>query len=200
MKSTAKEQWRPVSGFEGHYEVSDLGRVRSLDRLINRRNGTSEFKRGRILKQAKAGRGYLFVSLAVERVCRQTYVHRLVASAFVLHVSGPHVNHIDFNRENNAASNLEWVTPKRNTEHSIRAGRWADIHANKRILAAYNPKRAQKLTLATVEAIRSACQRGESQFAIGARFGITQATVSKIKRGSIWTDTVRSTALSQSRM
>lgn len=108
------ELWASVAGFEGLYEVSNLGQVRSLI-------ATKKTPRGRILKPRIAGRGYLFVSLYKGGRCFERYVHRLVAAAFVAGDKSMAVNHMDFDKVNNAACNLEWVTSKENSRHRIAA-------------------------------------------------------------------------------
>lgn len=114
------------------------------------------------------------------------YVHRLVAEAFLLGPSMSQVNHKDLDKTNNSASNLEWTDRKGNAQHALANGRYSVQHIGGKTLAVNNPTRAKKLTIEQVLAIREACCRGESQSAIGARFGIEQATVSKIKRRAIW--------------
>lgn len=114
-----QERWLPIAGFEGLYEVSDQGRVRSHDRVVIRSNGVTELRRGRILKPAREGRGYLFVGLYRDGLRRHCKIHRLVATAFLAPSSSPHVNHIDFDKTNNCASNLEWVTPAENLHHHL---------------------------------------------------------------------------------
>lgn len=125
------EEWRPVIGFEGHYEVSNKGNVRSLDRTIFDLNGRRKrFIKGVALKPSKDKDGYCFVRLHSQG-SGYTYfkVHRLVALIFIPNPNNlPCVNHIDFNRSNNIVENLEWCSSKQNYEHSMRAGR---IHSNK---------------------------------------------------------------------
>lgn len=113
-----KEIWKPVEGYEGLYEISNLGRVKSLSRQkqLNKYVKTID---ERIMKQSLNKRGYMYVRLTKNGVQRAYRVHRLVAAAFVENPDNlPHVNHIDFNRTNNRADNLEWITPKCNSEHS----------------------------------------------------------------------------------
>lgn len=111
------EEWRMAA--DG-YEVSDLGRVRSVDRYVPVRGG-SRLAKGRILRQfLSKSTGYLQVDLAGVRHS----VHRLVALAFCAGYSSDlHVNHVDGNRTNNGAANLEWVTPSENVRHGFRSGR-----------------------------------------------------------------------------
>lgn len=109
-----KEEWRPVMGWEGYYEVSNLGRVRSLDREIN-----GYVKSGRILKPQDNGHSYLNVGLhAPNKIDKHAYVHILVATAFIPNPDKlEEVNHKDFNKQNNSIENLEWVTRRDNQLH-----------------------------------------------------------------------------------
>jgi hypothetical protein len=114
------EEWRAVVGHPG-YEVSSTGRVRSTDRSISaacRWGGMMEKQmRGRVLRPWLVGAGYLMVTMGLERSSR-AYVHRLVAEAFLSHTpERPEVNHMDGNKLNNHASNLEWVTASENMRH-----------------------------------------------------------------------------------
>lgn len=118
------EEWKDISGFEGYYQVSNLGRVRSLPRIQtvpNRYGGFHERKDdGRLLTPTDNGNGYKIVGLRmVNAKRRKFFVHRLVAEAFVPKRSGmDFVNHIDHDKTNNAASNLEWCTQEENARYS----------------------------------------------------------------------------------
>lgn len=130
-----EEIWKPVVGFEGLYEVSSLGNIRSLDTLVFRGNGVNQINgqrlRGRVMAQRRDSKGYARINLygkpdeSRKRKKHCLMVHRIVAEAF--HSDSPDfgsdVNHIDFDPSNNAASNLEWVTRKKNLRHSAQAGR-----------------------------------------------------------------------------
>lgn len=112
------EEWRPVKGFEGLYEVSSTGKVRSLDRTVKDKNGKRVRKfRGRELKDVCANTGYHHVSLHKnsERDVRRQ-VQALVAEAFLEDswFEGAQVDHIDGIRANNYVDNLRWVTPREN--------------------------------------------------------------------------------------
>lgn len=114
------ENWKSVPGFEGSHEVSDLGRVRSVDRkaLVNGANKKHlRFYKGRMLKPYEFPNGYMGITLELRG--KGFLVHRLVAQAFVPNGKHkPQVNHKDGDRKNNAASNLEWVTCSENNKHS----------------------------------------------------------------------------------
>lgn len=122
-----EEKWAPIKKFEGYYEVSNLGRVRSLDRkMIIKGNGGGYYegiRRGKILKQRDSNVGYLRVYLSSVKngISRSYSVHRLVAEAFIPGGGKrKQVNHKDENKHNNIADNLEWCTAKYNSSYGTR--------------------------------------------------------------------------------
>ena len=117
-----EEIWKDVVGFEGLYQVSSLGRIKSLDRYILKKNGVTEFKRGKMMTLIRNKQNNVYeVSLSKQghRKCRK--IHRIVAEAFI-HNDNPEekttVNHIDGKRENNRVDNLEWSTYSENLQHA----------------------------------------------------------------------------------
>ena len=113
-----EETWRDIKGYEGRYQVSNIGRVKSLDRTIAKKNGLKQTIRGRILKPKTERKGYLRVVLNDSGKMKSFFVHRLVCEAFHENPKNkPCVNHIDENKANNVASNLEWCTFKENNNH-----------------------------------------------------------------------------------
>lgn len=125
-----EEIWKPVVGFEGRYEVSNLGNVRSLDTFVVYSNGRSRVHKGRVLK-FDYKHGYRYVTLiGTEKKLNCKRVHRLVAEAFIPNLNNlPEVNHIDFNRANNRVENLEWCNRAENVLHSFNAGRNNGVYA-----------------------------------------------------------------------
>lgn len=115
------EIWKDVIGYESLYQVSNLGRVRSLDRLVISNNGKRNLK-GKILKNRKGlYNDYYFVSLCNNIKCKNILIHRLVAQAFIANPENkPQVNHIDGNVNNNSINNLEWCTHSENNLHKAR--------------------------------------------------------------------------------
>jgi hypothetical protein len=133
------EIWIPVKGYEGLYEVSDLGRVRSFDKYVLCTSNGVEMNilhRGKILKPAKRRHGYLAVMLYGRgghktRNCKQFSVHRLVAEAFIPNSGNlPEVNHKDECKTNNCAENLEWVTRLENVNYGTAKTRRAKKAVN----------------------------------------------------------------------
>lgn len=125
--------WKDVIGFEGLYQVSDDGRVRSLPRLkICGFNGKQSVQKGRILKPGHTNHGYAFVNLVKDGKSKPHYIHRLVAQAFIPNpLNLPYVNHKDENPKNNAVWNLEWCTPKYNANYGTAKERAAEaVRAN----------------------------------------------------------------------
>ena len=119
-----EEIWRPIEGYEGLYEVSSYGRVRSLDKY----DSMNRFLRGRILRLFTDGLGYLRAQLYSNSKRKSFLVHRLVAQAFILNPDNlPQVNHRDENPSNDNVDNLEWCDGKYNVNYGTRIDRIRDI-------------------------------------------------------------------------
>lgn len=117
------EVWRSVKGYEGLYEVSNLGQVRSLDRRTLSRYGATKLQRGRVLKPQRTYTRYLTVCLSGHKRTRNFYIHRLVLIAFTPNPDNkPYCNHKDADPRNNIVTNLEWVTPAENMAHAQARG------------------------------------------------------------------------------
>lgn len=119
-----KEIWQPIKNYEGLYEVSNLGQIRSVDRMVASHKGKTpytQFRKGRIIRQADNGRGYKFIYLSSTFGKSRVYIHRAVANAFLPLVEGKDfINHKDGNKANNVVTNLEWCTCAENNEHKVR--------------------------------------------------------------------------------
>lgn len=117
-----KEEWKPVIGYEGLYEVSNTGNVRSLPRQAGK-----FYIRGKFLSQPINQQGYKQVTLSAYGLRKTFAVHRLVAQAFIPNPEKkPQVNHIDENKINNNVDNLEWVTIQENIAWSKAKGIYTD--------------------------------------------------------------------------
>ena len=156
------EEWRDVVGFEGVYQVSSAGRVRSLTRRVY-----NHMMRGRVLKQARKANGYMQLSLSANGVkLKHVYVHRLVACAFLPNPNNlPDVNHINHNKQDNRVDNLEWVTRSENILHARRLLRETNH---------YKPKASTKFVRDVIEyreRVINLFQKGYTAEEIGAEIG-----------------------------
>lgn len=106
-----QEIWKDIKYFEGMYQVSNFGRVRSVDRFDN----MGRLRKGNIKVSRDNGHGYLAVQMYRDNKPKVRYVHRLVAQTFIDNPDNkPEVHHIDSDRSNNKLDNLQWVTSKEN--------------------------------------------------------------------------------------
>ncbi|WP_162860308.1 NUMOD4 domain-containing protein [Megasphaera stantonii] len=109
------EEWRDIKGYQGKYQISNTGKVRSLN----------YHREGRIKELIpKDCRGYLQIGLTKKGKKRFYAIHRLVADSFIGNGDGKQVNHKDLNKKNNNTENLEYVTARENTIHAIQNGRF----------------------------------------------------------------------------
>ena len=117
----SEEVWRDIEGFEGLYQVSDQGRVKSLERKVKHWCGGERIQKERILKPSMDKDGYLLVTLCAGGKPKTLKVHRLVCEAFHENPDNkPQVNHINEDKTDNRACNLEWCTCKQNVNHGSR--------------------------------------------------------------------------------
>lgn len=119
-----KEEWKPIEGYEGIYEISNMGHIRSHDRYLPKVvRGTPciSFYKGCVLSPGDNGHGYLFVYLRLNGNIKRFYIHRLVASHFLPKIEGKDfINHKDGDKTNNNVENLEWCTIAENNLHKFR--------------------------------------------------------------------------------
>lgn len=117
------EIWKDIEGFKGRYQVSNMGRVKSLPRMVNNHTGELLVKE-KILKQRPDLKGYMRIDI-IDNLGKKHYfgVHRLVASAFIPNPQNkPQVNHIDGVKDHNNVENLEWCTNSENQKHAYKIG------------------------------------------------------------------------------
>jgi len=118
------EVWLPIKNFEEYYEVSNLGRFKSKDRLLIRSNGIKQFTKGKVLKNNYYSNGYVQLILYVDKIRYNFLGHRVVAEHFIPNNDNlPVVNHLNSIRWDNRVSNMEWCTRFENMQHMIKSGR-----------------------------------------------------------------------------
>ena len=174
------ELWKSIEGYEGIYEVSNFGNIRSLDRTITQtsRWGTDQTYKlySQLIKPKMVGT-YQAVKLN-NRGCKNVYVHRLVAQTFIDNPSKfKEVNHIDGNKLNNKVDNLEWVSRIANQEHSYNMG----------LSKSGSDSHLAKLTekdVATIIFLKETS--GLSYAEVASLFNISGESVSNMCRGLSW--------------
>lgn len=173
------ENWKPISDYEGAYEVSNMGRVRSLDRSYHK-NGFQYRISGKTLKQNQNGAGYYQVVLSGPKGQWNAFVHRLVAREFCAgYADNLVVRHLDGNKGNNRAENLAWGT---------RAENMADCKLHGTSLEGErNP--GSSLKERDVIYIRYAFKMGATRRELARTFGVHVGTISSIVCGNTWSRT-----------
>ena len=119
------EIWKDIQGYEGFYQISNLGNVKSLERVIDKGNGILQHRKERIMNKRESVDGYYVAKLNVNKKSKSIAIHILVARHFIDNPNNyPEVNHKDCNRKNNQVDNLEWCTHQQNVEHSKQLGHY----------------------------------------------------------------------------
>lgn len=161
-----KEEWRNIKGYEGYYQVSNLGRIRSVKRKLC----DGKTRRGAVVKGFPDRNGYYRIVLHKEAKMHRYMVHRLVASAFI---DNPHnypmINHIDEDKSNNAVTNLEWCDCKYNINYGTRTKR-----------ASGENTKNSKLTTDNVKEIRNIYIPKSKEFgamALANKYGVSQSAI-----------------------
>jgi hypothetical protein len=167
--------WKQVEGFPS-YEASDDGRVRALGRFVRNTLTSVRWIPPNERKPQKHPGGYRQISLSKDNCCRSHFIHILVARAFVSgYAPGLEVNHINGDKADNRAENLEWCTRQANIDHAenvLRKRPRGERHGN------------AKLTTTDVLAIR---QSSDSRTALARRFGVTNSAIDQIINRKGWT-------------
>jgi len=168
--------WKAIGGYEGQYEVSSRGEIRSLDRIMPH----GVFRRGRPMRTKRDRNGYLTVGLRAHGVQKTLKVHRIVLDAFYGPCPPGHLcGHFNGIRDDNRIENLAWITPKENIRHmdevhfTRKARRGEEVHFS-------------KLCASDVIRIREASVFGAKRADLAKVFGIDRATVRLILIGKNW--------------
>lgn len=170
------EEFRDIEGYEGLYQVSNLGRVKSLSRIKTNIYGIKYPIKERILKHVTHTEGYLSVALCINGKPTTKLVHRLVGQAFLLKdIEKAFINHKNGIKIDNRLDNLEWCTTKENNQHSH------DLNLSKKGVDHPNSKLLEK----DIFEIRNKLKH-LSQTEVSEIYGVSQTLISKIKRNKIW--------------
>lgn len=178
----ANEEWRDIEGYEGLYQISNCGRVKSMARLTktSRGNGVRPVSE-KILKPGVNTNGYLYVDLCKESSKKHILIHRLVASAYIENPeSKTQVNHISSIKTDNRSKSLEWATPRENTVHAWTNGLCENVRETARNRL-YKINFVRKLSDSDCENIRIRYATGnELQRELAYCFGVGQDYISRI--------------------
>lgn len=181
-----KEVWKLIEEdkLPPIYQVSNLGRVRSIDRIEKRVNQFGEYEckvKGKVLRPCINRDGYEMIRFQSEGKKVVRTVHRLVAKSFIPNPEGkPCVNHKDLNKRNNVVSNLEWCTYKENLEHASENGVLYSKRGEESNLTKYTEEQVRQ--------VYALCKQGFSQSKAGRIIGMPRATVASIMQKVSWKD------------
>lgn len=169
------ELWKDIEGYEGLYQVSANGEIKSLSRP-----GVPGTKRGprveRLLKNRDTNHGYYSVILYLDGNSKGFLVHRLVAQAFVENPEGkPQVNHKDLNKLNNAHTNLEWASNIENIAHAAAAGRYSG-----------ELRSSSKLSYCKAAEIRRKLELGATQTSLAGAYDVSLRAIRAVKLRETW--------------
>lgn len=171
---STKEEWRPIKGYEGFYEVSSLGRVRSLDRVVKCKNGNCQKFFGKIMKPRTNKDGYLTVALSMNNKQKSKQIHRLVAITFLPNPKKlPQVNHRDCNKQNNYVDNLEWCSCQENIQHALKTGvvKQGSEHHNAKL---------SKQQVQEIRAIYKPRSKEYNAYILARKYNVSRATIWRI--------------------
>lgn len=170
-----EEYWKDIKGYEGLYQVSNLGNIKSIDRSIKRSTSLMKLK-NKPISQYVGNRGYPMVSLCINGKCKRYLVHRIVAIAFLPNpLNKAYVNHIDGNKQNSNLENLEWSTP---TENSI--------HAHKHGLANVARGERQHSSKLTVDRVKYIRESSKTVRELSIMFNVSKQSIRDVKMKRSW--------------
>lgn len=175
----AVEIWEDITGYEGFYQVSNMGRVRSVDRVISHSHSGYSTYKGRVKKTSFDTRGYPHASLTVNCVCKTFKIHRLVAQAFIPNPEKKEtVNHKNGIKTDNRVDNLEWMTNTENMRHAHATGLKVGTKGSRHGMS--------KLTEADIPKIRILLNEGKTLEHIAKLFGVSNCPIYNIRKGKSW--------------
>lgn len=173
------EEWRDIKGYEGLYQVSNIGNVRSVTHTTVHRDGKVVRYEGKTLTPHNGDNGYKCVNLSKNGLVNLANVHRLVAETFLPKDDGKNVvNHKDGNKHNNTVENLEWVTCSENSKHAVRTGL---LNMEPLIVAGST---ARKKRIAQIDASGKTVKVFDSAVEAARQLGLSTGNISSCANGS----------------
>ena len=184
-----EEIWKPIVGYEGLYEISTLGRIKRLEKLVVNKIGSNapflrKFPERYVTDSGKSNR-YSKVGLLKNKETKYFNIHRLVAEAFIPNPDNkPEVNHIDGIKNNNTVSNLEWCTPRENTQHILKLRRSQSKKWG-------NASLSDKQVIEILEFLKENTQKGIRvkhglHAYIGRKYGVSRKVIINIYEGRVY--------------
>jgi len=174
------EIWKDVPGYVGYYEVSNFGKVRSVDRYVNNHKGERALRKGKVLTDTLDDKGYVRYTFRMGKSKKMKRGHRLVAEAFI---PNPNqytiINHKDGNKANNHISNLEWCTHRQNSQHAESMGLVNHVKGSKHHKATTTEDDVRKMR-------RLYAKGNHTQKQIAEIFSINPNTIKHILAGRTW--------------
>lgn len=178
------EIWKDIVGYEGMYQVSNFGNVRSVEREIEQLdrmgNPCKMVYKGRVLKPSKRKNGYLCATFSKNNLLHRENIHRIVAKTFIPNPDNkPQVNHKDSNKENNRVDNLEWVDNSGNQKHAFKYGGQKSLRGENAPWA--------KLTDEIVLEIRTRHAKGDISYRqLSIEYGLSREYTRRLVLGLNW--------------
>lgn len=180
MVAVVTSNWRNIKGYEGLYQVSDCGEIKSLDRKSKRKDSGFNIYKGKVLKQDKNNRGYNLITLNKNGVSKKILVHRIVAINFIENNENKKfVNHIDGDKRNNKVENLEWATFEENIKHAWETEIYKPIKSDSVHTAKLNSEKVKNIRKNT---------ENKSVKELAEEYGVTSTTVSNVLNFKSWKD------------
>ena len=180
----APEEYVCIRGYEGYYQVSNYGNVKSLDRVVKEKTGKTQALKSRVLKPRINPSGYCYVELSKNGSKATFAIHQLVAQAFLNNPENkPIVNHINGVKTDNNVSNLEWATYSENLSHAYSTGLRTSVSS--KAVGEKNYRRKLK-SVQVIEIKRLLAEGNLTYKEIAKKYGVSRSTIGSINSNRYW--------------
>lgn len=178
MENYRIEIWKDIVGYEGLYQISNFGRIKSVERVVIKKNDRKNYVKETVLRFGINTSGYYIVSLYKNAKPKTHRVHRIFATEFLPNYENkPNINHIDGDKLNNNLHNLEWVTQKENIQKAFETGLVNNTGVNNG-QCVLNENKVLK--------IKKLLSAGETQSSIAKKYNVTRSCILKINLNKTW--------------